>query len=299
MTILLFGANGQVGTELRRTLLPHGKLVAMTRHEVDLTYPGAIRDAIKAYVPSIIVNAAAYTAVDKAESEPELAAAINSDAVAEMAKGAHSSGALLVHFSTDYVFKGEGVQPYGPEDLVAPQGVYGQTKRNGELAIANSGCQFLIFRTSWVFASHGHNFVKTMLRLGQEKDQLRVVADQIGAPTSAELIADVTSLAIGGYRAGQLKSGLYHLTAGGETSWHGFASYVLQHAKNLGLSLSVEPNAIDAILTADYPTPAKRPKNSRLNCKALERALGIQMPDWRLHAARAVEQLIQLDKEKG
>jgi dTDP-4-dehydrorhamnose reductase len=177
----------------------------MTRHEVDLTDPGAIRDAIKAYAPSIIVNAAAYTAVDKAESEPALAAAINSDAVAEMAKGARSSGALLVHFSTDYVFEGEGTQPYGTEDLVAPQSVYGQTKRGGELAIANSGCQFLIFRTSWVFASHGHNFVKTMLRLGQEKDQLRVVADQMGAPTSAELIADVTSLAIGGYRTGQLK----------------------------------------------------------------------------------------------
>jgi dTDP-4-dehydrorhamnose reductase len=157
MTILLFGANGQVGTELRRTLLPHGKLVAMTRHEVDLTDPGAICDAIKVYAPSIIVNAAAYTAVDKAESEPALAAAINSDAVAEMAKGAQSSGALLVHFSTDYVFEGEGTQPYGTEDLVAPQGVYGQTKRDGELAIANSGCLFLIFRTSWVFASHGHN----------------------------------------------------------------------------------------------------------------------------------------------
>jgi dTDP-4-dehydrorhamnose reductase len=299
MSILLFGANGQVGTELRRTLLPHGEVIALTRNEVDLTNRVGIRDAIEAYAPSIIVNAAAYTAVDKAESEPGLAAAINIEAVAEMAKAAKKIGALLIHFSTDYVFEGEGIEPYIPDDPAAPQGVYGQTKFEGEQAIANSGCEYLTFRTSWVFASHGHNFVKTMLRLGQEKNQLRVVADQIGAPTSAELISDVTSLAIGSYHAGHLNPGLYHLTAGGETSWHGFASYVLQHAKTLGVPLALDPNRIEPITTAEFPTPARRPANSRLSCETLERALGIQMPDWRLHAARAVEQLIQLDEEKG
>lgn len=296
MSILLFGANGQVGKELGRTLLPHGELVALTRNKVDLTDCIAIRDAINTHSPRIIVNAAAYTAVDKAESEPELAAAINRDAVAAMAKSAKASGALLIHFSTDYVFEGDGTKPYSPDDPALPQGVYGQTKLEGEQAVVNSGCEYLIFRTSWVFASHGHNFVKTMLRLGQEKDQLRVVADQIGAPTSAELISDVTSLAIGSYHAGRLNRGLYHLTAGGETSWHGFASYVLQHAKTLGVPLALDPARIDAIPTSEFPTPARRPENSRLNCETLESALGIQMPDWRLHAARAVEQLIEINK---
>lgn len=299
MTVLLFGANGQVGTELRRTLLPHGPLVALSRSDVDLTDVGAIREAVAAHAPSIIVNAAAYTAVDKAESEPELAAAINRDAVAVMAEAAKASGALLIHYSTDYVFDGEGTAPYAPHASAAPQGVYGQTKLEGEQAIAASGCAHLIFRTSWVFASHGHNFVKTMLRLGQEKPGLRVVSDQIGAPTSAELIADVTGLAICGYRAGQLKAGVYHLTAGGETSWHGFASYVLQHAQSRGLPLTLNPDAIEAIPTSEFPTPARRPANSRLSCATLELALGIEMPDWRLHAARAVEQLIEIQKGQG
>ncbi|MBW0146841.1 dTDP-4-dehydrorhamnose reductase [Marinobacter arenosus] len=299
MSILLFGATGQVGTELMRTLLPHGGVVPLTRNDVDLTDPVAIRHAIDAHAPTIIVNAAAYTAVDKAESEPELALAINRHAVAEMAKAAKSTGALLIHFSTDYVFDGEGDQAYAPDAPAAPQGVYGRTKLEGEQAILKSGCDYLIFRTSWVFASHGHNFVKTMLRLGQEKSQLRVVADQVGAPTSAELISDVTSLAIGSYRAGQLITGIYHLTAGGETSWHGFASFVLKHAKELGLSLSLDPDGIEPIPTSEFPTPARRPANSRLSCETLERALNVQMPDWRLHAARAVEQLMQLEKGKG
>ncbi|WP_303290719.1 dTDP-4-dehydrorhamnose reductase [Marinobacter sp. SS5-14b] len=299
MTVLLFGANGQVGTELRRTLLPHGRLVALSRSEVDLTDAGAIREAIDAHAPSIIVNAAAYTAVDKAESEPELAGAINRDAVAVMAEAAKASGALLIHYSTDYVFDGEGVTPYAPDAPAAPQSVYGQTKLDGERAIVASGCAHLIFRTSWVFASHGHNFVKTMLRLGQEKPGLRVVSDQIGAPTSAELIADVTGLAISGYRAEQIKTGVYHLTAGGETSWYGFASFVLQHARKRGLQLTLNPDAIEAIPTSEFPTPARRPANSRLGCTTLERALGIEMPDWRLHAARAVEQLIEIQKGQG
>lgn len=299
MTVLLFGANGQVGTELRRTLLPHGPLVALTREDMDLTDAGAIREAIRVHAPSVIVNAAAYTAVDKAESEPELAAAINRDAVAEMADAARSSNALLIHYSTDYVFDGEGVDPYEPSAPAAPQGVYGQTKLEGERAIAASGCEHLIFRTSWVFASHGHNFMKTMLRLGREKPGLRVVADQIGAPTSAELISDVTGIAIAGYRAGQLEVGVYHLAAGGETSWHGFASYVLQYAKQCGVSLSLDPTQIEAIPTSEFPTPARRPANSRLSCATLEQALKIQMPDWRLHAARAVEQLIQIEKGQG
>ena len=298
MTILLFGGNGQVGTELQRTLLPHGDLVVLRRSDVDLTNNAAIKSAIKELNPAVIVNAAAYTAVDKAESEPDLAASVNSDAVATMAESAGDSGALLIHYSTDYVFSGEGSGPYKPEDAANPKSVYGLTKLKGEQAIQASGCNYLIFRTSWVYSSHGNNFVKTMLRLGKEKDQLRVVADQTGAPTSAEQIADVTSLALCGYRTGSLKDGIYHLTAGGETTWHGFASHVLGTARKLGLCLQISPENIVPIPTSEFPTPASRPANSRMNNTALESALQIRMPDWRLHADRVVQQLIekQIDK---
>lgn len=292
MSILLFGANGQVGTELRRTLLPLGDLQACARADVDLADPDAIESVIAAQKPRVIVNAAAYTAVDKAESEPEMAARINRDAVATMAVSAKVCGALLVHYSTDYVFAGEGDKPYQTNDATGPKSVYGKTKLEGEQAIVASGCDHLVFRTSWVYASHGHNFVKTMLRLGQEKDELRVVADQIGAPTSAELIADVSALAINAFRQGRLDQGIYHLTAGDEASWHGFASFVLESARELGLPLTVAPGSIQPIPTSAFPTPASRPANSRLSNTSLESALGIRMPDWRIHARRAVEQLL-------
>ncbi|SET49735.1 dTDP-4-dehydrorhamnose reductase [Marinobacter segnicrescens] len=297
MSILLFGANGQVGTELRRTLLPHGDLTALTRMEADLSDANAVKAAIASAKPKVIVNAAAYTAVDRAESEPELASSINRDAVAAMAEAASVSGALLVHYSTDYVFAGGGSQPYQTDDPTGPKGVYGKTKLEGEMAIAASGCDHLIFRTSWVYASHGHNFVKTMLRLGQEKDQLRVVADQVGAPTSAELIADVTALAINAATQGRINHGVYHLTAGGETSWHGLATYVFEVARECGLQLTVAPDKIEAIPTSEFPTPASRPANSRLSNASLEAALGIHMPDWRLHARRAVEQLLMNERK--
>lgn len=297
MSILLFGANGQVGTELRRTLLPHGDLRALTRAEVDLSDALAVKTAIASVKPKIIVNAAAYTAVDKAESEPELAASINRDAVVAMAEAACASGALLVHYSTDYVFAGEGDQPYQTDDPTGPKGVYGKTKLEGEQAIASSGCNHLVFRTSWVYASHGHNFVKTMLRLGQEKDHLRVVADQVGAPTSAELIADVTALAINAAVQGRLDHGLYHLTAGGEISWHGLASYVFEVAREHELPLTVTPDRVEPIPTSEFPTSASRPANSRLSNDSLETALGIRMPDWRLHARRAVEQILMNERK--
>lgn len=297
MSILLFGATGQVGKELARTLLPHGDVLALSRSDVDLENAGAIESAILARKPQVIVNAAAYTAVDKAESEPELAATINADAVAVMADAARACGALLVHYSTDYVFDGEGDTPYQTGDNTNPQSVYGKTKLEGERAIVASGCDYLVFRTSWVYASHGHNFVKTMLRLGQEKDELRVVADQIGAPTSAELIADVTALAINAYLQNRLSQGVYHLTAGGETSWHGFASYVLNCARSAGLSLTVDQDRIEPIPTSDFPTPARRPANSRLSNASLESALGIRMPDWRHHARRVVEQLLMTENK--
>lgn len=298
MTILLFGADGQVGKELRRTLLPHGRLRAITREQVDLTDADAIRRCIMSHEPKIIVNAAAYTAVDRAESEPDLAWAINATAPRIIAECAKASGALLVHYSTDYVFEGVGNRPYEPQDATNPRNAYGITKREGEQGIIRSGCEHLIFRTSWVYSCNGHNFVKTMLTLGQQRSELRVVSDQVGAPTSAELIADVTALAIAGYRQRQLISGLYHLTAAGAVSWHGFARFIFEHANAYGFPLQLDIARLQGISTPEYPTPASRPANSRMSCTTLETALKIRMPDWTEHARRTVEQLIN-SRNKG
>lgn len=293
MSILLFGAAGQVGTELCRTLLPHGSVTALGRAQVDLTDQEAIRRTILDGNPELIVNAAAYTAVDKAESEPEIADAINHMAPKVMAECARELGCLLVHYSTDYVFDGLGSGAYKPDDYTSPESVYGKTKLNGEQAIIDSGCSYLIFRTSWVYSAHGHNFVKTMLKLGQSKESLSVVSDQIGAPTSAELIADTTSLAISAYRNEQLSSGLYHLTAAGETSWYGFADFIFKQAQLLGYDLKLDVNLLKPIPTSDYPTPACRPANSRLECKNLESILKINLPDWSVHARRTIEALVK------
>lgn len=291
MKILLIGKNGQVGQELQRTLLPLGELVALGRDKLDLGDIAAVRQMLTEQAADVIVNASAYTAVDRAESDEASAAAVNATAVGAMAEYARAHGALLVHYSTDYVFDGAKAGPYVENDATRPQSAYGRSKLAGEEAILASGCKALVFRTSWVFSAHGGNFIKTMLRLAGERDSLNVVADQFGAPTSAELIADVTALAIAAYRRGALADGIYHLTAGGSTSWHGLASYAIASAKAHGANIKVEASQISPIPTEAYPLPAKRPKNSRLDNSKLSSALDLQLPDWKIHVDRLIDQL--------
>ncbi|MGW8390340.1 dTDP-4-dehydrorhamnose reductase [Pseudoduganella sp. HUAS MS19] len=291
MKILLIGKNGQVGQELQRTLLPLGELVALGRDGLDLGDLDALQRVLAGQAPDLIVNASAYTAVDRAESDEAGAMAVNAAAVGALAAYAREHGALLVHYSTDYVFDGAQDAPYREDDATAPQSAYGRSKRAGEQAILASGCQALVFRTSWVFSCHGGNFIKTMLRLAGERDSLSVVADQFGAPTSAELIADVTALAIAAYRRGALAGGIYHLTASGATSWHGLASYAIERAIARGASLKVDPTQIKPIPTEAYPLPARRPRNSRLDTSKLCGALDLQMPDWKVHVDRLIDQL--------
>lgn len=291
MKLLLIGKNGQVGQELRRTLLPLGELAALGRDGLDLGDLGAVQRVLAEQAPDVIVNASAYTAVDRAESDEAGATAVNAGAVAALAAYARTHGALLVHYSTDYVFDGAKDGPYREDDATAPQSAYGRSKRAGEEAILASGCRALVFRTSWVFSSHGGNFIKTMLRLAGERDSLSVVADQFGAPTSAELIADVTALAIAAYRRGALEGGIYHLTAAGATSWHGLASYAIERAMARGAQLKAGPAQIKPIATEAYPLPAQRPRNSRLDTSKLCGALDLQMPDWKVHVDRLIDQL--------
>lgn len=295
MRIVLLGKNGQVGHELQRTLLPLGSVSAFDREECDLANPSLLASTLRQAAPEVIVNAAAYTAVDKAQSDQDAARRVNTDAVAELAKIARDTGALLVHYSTDYVFDGESVQPYVEDDPTNPQNVYGATKLAGEAAIIASGCKALIFRTSWVYSSHGGNFLKTMLRLAKDRDSLNVVADQQGTPTSAELIADLTLLAIAAHRHGDLATGVYHMTASGSTSWHAFAQHIIGRARDNGAALKLAPDHIQAIRTDQYPTPAQRPKHSTLNTAKLRRALGVTLPDWTVHANRAIDQLTKLE----
>ncbi|EFF78302.1 dTDP-4-dehydrorhamnose reductase [Achromobacter piechaudii] len=294
MKILLLGKDGQVGQELQRTLLPLGEVIALGRHDVDLTDLDALHATLRVHRPDTIVNAAAYTAVDKAENEKDLAAQINCRAVSALAQYSNEHNALLIHYSTDYVFDGAAKNPYSETDPVGPQSVYGATKLAGEKAIIDSGCKALVFRTSWVFSSHGGNFLKTILRLARTKTSLNVVADQFGAPTSAELIADVSALAICSYRKKQFAEGLYHLTASGTASWHEFARYIVSEASSRGAALQLTAERINAIPARDYPTPAKRPQNSRLNTSKLSQALQLQLPHWTAHTDRAIDQLIQI-----
>ena len=289
MKILLLGKNGQVGWELQRALAPLGELIALDRSGSgqycgNLTDINGLRDTLSSIRPDVIVNAAAYTAVDKAESEPGLARRINADAVKALAESATATGSWLIHYSTDYVFNGEGVQPWQENSATQPLNVYGQTKLKGEKAIEASGCKHLIFRTSWVYSARGNNFAKTMLRLAKERDQLSVIDDQLGAPTSAELIADVTAHALKHALNHPGMSGLYHLAAAGEVSWHGFANFVIEQALNAGQWLAVKE--ICAIPTSAYPTPARRPLNSRLDCRKLNKTFGLTMPDWQSGVAR-------------
>ncbi len=295
MKILLLGKNGQVGTELLRTLLPLGTMVALDRSAADLEKPATLRAVLESHSPDVIVNAAAYTAVDKAETNQDAAHAVNAESVAILAEYAKARDALLVHYSTDYVFDGSKEAPYEPGDATNPLSVYGKTKRLGEEAIEASGCSFLIFRTSWVFSAHGGNFVKTILRLAKEREALNIVADQHGAPTSAELIADVTALAIAGHRQGVCKSGIYHLTAAGHTTWHGLAIHIVARATANGVAMKATADRISPIPTEAYPLPAPRPKNSRLDTCALSSALLLQFPDWTVHVNRTVDQLTTLE----
>ena len=292
MKILLLGKNGQVGWELQRALAPIGHVVALDRQGADLARPDALADTVRTLRPDVVVNAAGYTAVDKAESEPELAHAVNAAAPAALAKAAAAVGAWLVHYSTDYVFDGSGSAPRDESATTGPLSVYGRTKLEGEQAVAASGAKHLIFRTSWVYAARGGNFARTMLRLAADRDSLRVVADQIGAPTGAELIADVTAHAIRAVQARAELAGLYHLAAAGETSWHGYARHVIAWAREHGQAIRVAPDAIQAIPTSDYPSPAARPLNSRLATGKLREAFGLQLPPWQAGVERMLGELL-------
>lgn len=293
MKILLLGKNGQVGHALQHHLLTlGGELVTLVRNDVDFTDLPALRQTLDYHAPNIIVNAVAYTAVDKAETEEHLAAQINAEALVVLSAYAKHKDALLVHYSTDYVFDGEKTTPYLETDLTNPQNVYGRTKRLGEEAILNSGCKAFIFRTSWVYSAHGNNFVKTMLRLAAERDSLNVVADQIGAPTSANFIARLSTEAIRQHLHSKMPLGLYHLTAAGYTSWHGFACHVVQRARANGLSLKLHLENIHPVDTSAYPLPAKRPKNSRLDTSAFMQVFGGEFLDWRIDVDNVVDELI-------
>ncbi|MBF8795665.1 dTDP-4-dehydrorhamnose reductase [Pseudomonas monteilii] len=296
MKVLLLGKDGQVGWELQRSLAPLGEVLALSSRSEgfcgDLAdLPGLAR-TVQDWVPDVIVNAAAYTAVDKAESEREQAFRVNAEAVGVLAEAAAASGALLVHYSTDYVFSGQGVMPWRETDTVGPLNVYGQSKLAGEQAIQVSGCKHLIFRTGWVYAARGNNFARTMLRLAGERDTLGVVDDQFGAPTGAELIADVTAHAIVAARHDPALFGLYHLAAAGETTWCGYARFVLEQAAAAGMALKVSAKAVNALTTDAYPTQAKRPANSRLDTHRLERAFGLQMPHWQQGVTRMLAEVL-------
>ncbi|WP_157670539.1 dTDP-4-dehydrorhamnose reductase [Chitinibacter sp. GC72] len=282
--ILVTGKNGQVGFELQRSLAVLGEIVAVDREECDLSNPEAIRELVQRVRPDIIVNPAAHTAVDKAESEVEFATALNATAPQVFAEEAAKQGALLIHYSTDYVFDGNKDGWYSETDTPNPQSVYGKTKLAGELAVAAAHPRHLIFRTSWVFGAHGGNFLKTMLRLMQQREALSVVADQFGAPTSASLLADVTAQIIAQYlrcadQAG-FAYGTYHLVAGGETSWHGYASLVNDISALQGYTLKIASHDIKAIPSSDYPVPAPRPANSRLDTQKIQTAFGLSLPMW-------------------
>ncbi len=281
--ILLFGKNGQLGWELNRSLQPLGDVVAFGREEADFSDPQTLRKIVQTVNPDVIVNAVAYTAVDKAEAEEALAATINKTAPSVLAEAAQNLGALLIHYSTDYVFDGAKVDPYIETDVPNPGNAYGRTKLAGEQVIQASGCDYLIFRTSWVYAARGHNFLLTILRLAAERDELSIVADQIGSPTSARLIADSSALclqqSVKERMVGLFSSDLYHLTASGETSWHGFAEKIVQFAEQI-LHQPLKISRINAIPTLEYPTPAKRPLNSRLQLTRLENNFGVIMPTW-------------------
>lgn len=297
MTVLVFGGNGQVGQELLRALAPLGPVVATTRsgalpdgsacEVADFNQPETLTALLDRIRPAMVVNAAAYTAVDRAEEDRDAAWRANAEAPGVIARWCEKAGVPLVHYSTDYVFDGQGTRPYREDDATAPLGVYGASKLAGEEAIREAGGRHLIFRTAWVYASHGSNFLRTMLRVGAERDVLRVVADQIGTPTPAALIADVTAQTL---QHGGGLSGTWHLTATGETSWHGFAEAIFDEAVATG-RLRHGPK-VEAITTADYPTPARRPAYSRLDVSRLQSDFGIALPSWQKGLKRVMSEIV-------
>jgi dTDP-4-dehydrorhamnose reductase len=294
--ILLFGKNGQVGFELQRALSPFGLVHAFGRQDCELTQLSQVREFVRQLQPDIIVNASAYTAVDKAESEPQIAYLINATVPSVLAEEAASIDALLVHYSTDYVF--DGTQPgwYVEDDIPNPQSVYGTSKLAGENGIAATGCHKLIFRTSWVFGAHGGNFAKTILRLAKERESLNVIADQYGAPTSAHLIAEVTAQVIVRYwnevNRESFPYGIYHLVAAGETTWYEYAKYVIAYAEKAGIELRLKSSAIEAIPSINYPLPAPRPSNSRLDSRKLRKTFDLILPDWHQNMVHVLEKII-------
>ena len=296
MKILLLGKNGQVGWELQRSLSVLGELVALDRSSTpqtgDLSDPDGLRATVRALRPDLIVNAAAHTAVDKAESEPALAQQINAQAPSVLAQEAAQLGAWLVHYSTDYVFDGSGERPWQESDATGPLSVYGRSKLEGERAIQASGCRHLILRTSWVYAARGGNFAKTMLRLADERERLTVIDDQWGAPTSAELLADVTAHMVRSAMNRPETAGLYHCAAAGETTWNGYARLVLAHAQSSGRPLKAGPQQVDPVPTAGFPTPARRPHNSRLDCTRLQSTFNLKLPPWQAGVTRMLDEIL-------
>ena len=293
MKILLLGKNGQLGWELQRALAPLGELVALDRHAgADLANSDALMQAVRLHAPQVIVNAAAYTAVDKAESESALAQQINAIAPGQLATEAKRLGALLVHYSSDYVYDGSGNTPRNDDASTGPLSVYGASKLAGDEAIQQSGCEHLILRTSWVYGARGGNFAKTMLRLATDRDQLKVIDDQIGAPTGADLLADVTAHMIRATRARSELSGLYHAVASGETSWHAYASRVIEFARANGKELKVAADQVLPIPTSSYPTPAQRPLNSRLSTRKLQEAFDLTLPHWTVGVERMLKEIL-------
>ena len=296
MKILLLGKDGQVGRELCHALLPFGEVVALGRDGADLRDQDALLAVLSSCRPDVIVNAAAYTAVDAAENDRETATRVNALAVATLARHAQAARALLVHFSTDYVFDGAQQRPYSETDGPNPLNVYGSTKLAGERAIQATGCDALVFRIGWVYSRHGKNFLNTMLRLALERQRLDVVSDQHGTPTSAEFVADVTALAIRQHCAGRLPAGTYHLAAAGSTNWHAYARYIVAAAAARGASLTLAPEQIHAIAARDYPGAAQRPSNSTLDTAKLSHALQLRMPSWTEQVDRTLDQLSQSGK---
>lgn len=297
MRIMVTGCRGQVGWELTRSLAVLGEVVACDRSTADLANPASLRAAVERLRPDVIVNAAAYTMVDKAEDEEALAATINADAVGALAQASRAVGALFVHFSTEYVFDGAKPGAYVEDDPPSPVNAYGRSKLAGERAVADAGGDWLVFRTSWVYAARGKNFLRTMLRLASERETLRVVADQVGAPTCARMIAELSAHIVRQAMAersnGRFESGLFHLTAAGSTTWHGFASRIVEAARAMLPSGAIATRAIEAIATSEYPTPARRPANSLLDNGRFEQRFGLRRAPWDESLQLVLEEIIE------